>query len=386
MLTTNMQNYNMGVMGQLLRYVRDGFGKPEGITPAESYAARKAAVQMLGTQLAAAGLLGLPFASSMLALVNQFFPNLEVNRKLHEAVADFFSSDKENGNVLGDAAMTGLPSMLGWDMQSRLSMGNITPGVSEYNGFQPGLLMGPPANLVSNFVNGGVALAQGDAQGAMAFVPPGLKKLTQYLANDNKLKDYRDRPLFQPTAGETAGIMLGFNPKRLSDFNVASKLSDQAQTIQNRRTGQEHQQMAEEVLKGNFGNVRQELLARAKSDKNFDPREAVRAISRMAEDLTFPRDLRREGTLSTSVARARLLQALNVKGDGQPTEVDRLKFRQSIEQRLGLPLSVGQRPLAEAQLVDQLRERYPNASRLELRRQASQLLQVSTRNDSLLPE
>jgi hypothetical protein len=383
MLASNMQNYNLGVIGQLSRYLQAGFFRPEGITPAEVFASRKAATQMLGTQLAAAGLLGLPFASGMVAVLNQFFPSLEINKKLREYVADFFGSDHDNGNVLGDAAMTGLPSMLGWDMQSRLSMGNVTPGVSEYNGFQPGLLLGPPANLVSTFVNGLARVVQGEPQGAEAFIPPGLKKLTQFIANEGQLKDYRDRPIFKPTTGESVGIALGFNPKRLSDFNAASKIVDQSQTVSNRRAGQEHQQLAEEVLKGNFGTVRQSLLSKAQTDTNYDPREGVRAIARSAEDLTFPRDLRREGTLNTSAARGRLLNALNISPSSGASEVDRLKFRQEIERRLGVVPSSNQE-LATAMLMDQLKAKYPEASRVELRNRAGQLLHV--RNSQLLPE
>jgi hypothetical protein len=384
MLASNMQNYNLGVIGQLARYLQAGYFRPDGITPAEVYASRKAATQMLGTQLAAAGLLGLPFASGMLAVLNQFFPQLEVNKKLREGVAEFFGSDKENGNTLGDAAMTGLPSMLGWDMQSRLSMGNITPGVSEYNGFQPGLLLGPPANLVGTFVNGLAQVIQGQPQGASAFIPPGLKKLTQYIANDNQLKDYRDRPIFKPTTGETVGIALGFNPKRLSDFNAASKIVDQSQTVANRRSGQDHQRLAEESLKGNFGTVRQEILAHAQQDTSYDPRETVRAIARSAEELTFPRDLRREGTLSTSKSRERLLSALNITPSASASEVDRLKFRQEIERRLGV-VPTSNQELATAMLVDQLRSRFPDESRVELRHRAGQMLHLS-RTTSLLPE
>lgn len=385
MLASNMQNYNLGVVGQLSRYLQSGYFRPEGVTPAEVYSSRKAATQMLGTQLAAAGLLGLPFVSGMLAVLNQFFPSLEINKKLREGVADFFGSDKENGNVLGDAAMTGLPSMLGWDMQSRLSMGNITPGVSEYNGFQPGLLLGPPANLVGTFVNGLAQVVQGQPQGAQAFIPPGLKKLTQYISNDNQLKDYRERPIFKPTTGETVGLALGFNPKRLSDFNSASKIVDQSQTVANRRSGQEHQALAEEALKGNFGTVRQTLLAKAQSDNTYNPREGVRAIARAAEELTFPRDLRREGTLSTSAARGKLLDALNITPSASASEVDRLKFRQGIEQHLGVVPSSNQE-LATAMLVDQLRSRYPDESRVQLRNRAAQMLHVSARTSLLPPE
>jgi hypothetical protein len=148
MLATSMQSYVLGTTFQLARYIQQGYFRPEGLTPGEVYGARKAAVQMLGVQLASAGVLGLPFVSGAVAALNALFPDLEVRRHLQEWMDELLGNDKENGSILSDAAMTGVPSMFGWDLQSRLSMGNTVPGVSEVNGFDPSLLMGAPANMV----------------------------------------------------------------------------------------------------------------------------------------------------------------------------------------------------------------------------------------------
>lgn len=384
MLATNMQGYNLGVVGQIADYLQRGFFRPEGITPAEVYSARKAGLQMLGTQIVAAGALGLPFVSGTVALINQLFPDLEINRHIREWAKGFFDGDKENGGTLGDIALTGLPSMVGWDMQSRLSIGNVVPGTSEYNGFQPETLLGPPVNMIASWINGAKRVATGDPKGGEAFVPPGVKKLFQLAVEDGKLKDYRDRPLFTPTVGETAGIALGFNPKRLSDFNAASRIESQNQDVARRKEGQFHQTQAEDVLRGNFGTVRQTLLQRASTDKTFDPQAAVKSVAAAAEDLTFPRDLRREGTLGTSGTRARLLSTFNLPPSA-PSEVDRANFRLQIEQRLGLRVDP-RRELRVAQMVDKLQRQNPTATRSELRRKVAGMLRTTPRNESLLPE
>lgn len=385
MLATNMQGYNLGVVGQIADYLQRGFFRPAGITPAETYAARKAGLQMMATQMVAAGALGLPFASGVVALLNTLFPDLEINRHIIEWTKSFFDGDKQNGNVLGDIALTGLPSMVGWDMQSRLSMGNIVPGVTEYNGFQPEALLGPPANLVAGFVNGAMRVAGGDAKGGYSFVPPGVRKLFQLVANEGKINDYKDRPLFTPTVGEQAGIALGFQPKRLTDFNTAGRIAEQNKIVSTRREGQFHQQQAEQVLAGNFGTVRQTLLERQLKEKDYNARDAVRSISQSAEELTFPRDLRREGTRSTGAERNRLLSTFNL-APSEPSEVDRLNFRQGIQQRLGLPPPRGFQELRAAQLMDQLRKDNPQATRSELRQMVEQTLHVNRQSSSLLPE
>ena len=372
MLATAMQSYNLGVMSQLSRYIQRGFFRPAGLTPAEVHAARTAVVQMLGTQLVAAGALGLPFVSGMVSVLNQAFPQLELRRKMRETMNAVFGGDEDNGSVLADIGMTGVPSMFGWDLQSRLSMGNTVPGVSEINGFQPELVLGAPVNLVSSFIRGGYKLASGDVRGVDDFMPSALKKIEQLLRSGGQVLDYRDRPIFTPTLGEKVGIALGFNPKRLSDFNSASRIAKQADDNIKAREGQFHQQMGEQVLKGNFGNVRAELQRRIREDKTYDPHAAVRAIASAAEGLTFPRDLRREGTVAGGDVRSKLLASFNLPPSG-PSEEDRLMFRQGVQQRLGLvaPSPMG---LPTARVMDELRRQNPAASRAELRQQATLLL------------
>lgn len=387
MLGASLQSYVLGTTAQIGRYLQIGLFRPQGVTPHEVYAARRAGLQMLGTQLFAAGILGLPFASGALSLLNQLFPDLEVNKKVREGMNSFLSSDQENGATLTDIAMTGVPSMLGWDLQSRLSMGNTLPGVSEVNGFQPENLMGPSANIVRNFVSGVQGWSKGDAKAGMKFLPSGAKSLIQTGANllsgEDAIRDYQGRPLNAPTLGEKIGLSMGFQPKRLSDQNAASRIANQASEVSNRQEGQQREDFAREVLKGNFGNVRQAIIERAQNDKQYNPQDAVRAVARAAEEQTFPRDLRREGNLNTSNSRASFLNSFS-NLSSTPTEESRFLFRQQIEQRLGLPPIRSGQELELARMVDKLRLAQPNASRAELRAAAQSALRRSAGARSML--
>lgn len=371
-------------MFQIARYLKEGFFRPQGLTPHEVYSARIAGVQMLATQLGAAGILGLPLASSMLAILNTAFPGLELHRHFREGMDTVLGGDERNGHVLTDIAMTGVPSMMGWDLQSRLSMGNTVPGVSEVNGFQLDAALGAPVNLISNFVKGGIKFVSGDPRGAEAFVPNSLKKIEQLLRSGGQVLDYRDRPVFTPTLGQGVGMALGFQPKQLTDYNAAARMARQTDDNIKRREGEFHQRMAEEVLKGNFGNVRQELQQRIKQDKTYDPMNAVRSIAGSAEELTFPRDLRREGPLAAADPRTKLLSTFNLPAT-QPSETDRLKFRQNVEQRLGLPVT-SSTDLQMATVMDRLRQQQPMEARAELRRQATLLLHGNRPRTLLTPE
>ncbi len=386
-MTANaMQSYMLGSTGQLIHYLKQGLFRPQGLTPHEVYKARTAGIQMLATQFALAGTLGMPFVSGAIAMLDKAFPGLEINKHLREWIHEFVGDDEDNGNVMGDIALTGIPSMFGWDWQSRLSMGNSTPGVSEINGFQPQLLLGAPVNLVSNFVKGAVDTANGEGiNGVKQMLPPAIAKMVglgQSLSS-GKVSDYKGRPVLDPTAGEQLGMALGFNPKRLSDFNAASRMAKASDENVNRVESQFRMDMASEVVKGNFGTVRQAILSKSQQDPNYDPVSAVRSVATAAEELTFPRDLRQEGSQRTSSARAKLLSAFRLD-PSQPTEVARLQFRQQVQQRLGLPPSPGaELPLAT--LMDQLRKARPDATRSELR-QAATLALRGKRIRSLLPE
>ena len=150
---------------------------PAGLQPGEKYKARIALAQLLAVQTALAGTLGLPFAGTAVALINQAFPELEVNKNLKKWTNAIFAGDAENGNAISDVAMNGIPSMFGWDLQSRLSMGNMLPGVSEFNGFQPENLAGPAVNMGAQLFKGvSQALTGQPGEALLTLMPPVAKK------------------------------------------------------------------------------------------------------------------------------------------------------------------------------------------------------------------
>lgn len=383
MLSTSLQSYVLGTTFQLIRYLQKGGFRPAGLAPNEVFAARKAAIQMLGTQLAAAGVLGLPFVSGAISLLDKAFPDLELNKNLRGLMSSLFGEDEGNGNVLSDMAMTGVPSMLGWDLQSRLSMGNTVPGVSEINGFQPELLAGPAVNLVTKFINGGRKLASGDVAGASNDLLPGpVRNLIEAgrEATGKQVTDYRNRPLFEATPGEMLGRAVGFNPKRLSDLNASQRILRQSEDVESRRSAQETQRLAELVQRGEFGTVRQTLLAKAQAEPQYNPVDKARAVAQAVEDLTFARDLRREGVARDASQRNKLLDTFGITSPSV-SEVQRLQFRLSVEQRLGVPQGDRRAELALAQAMDQLKAAQPSLTRVELR----QLAMAALRRSSVRP-
>jgi hypothetical protein len=363
MLANSMMAYVAGTAGQIATYLKQGFFQTKTLTPAQKYNARIALVQMMTVQLVAAGVMGMPFVSGIIAVLEKAFPELELTKNIREFFNSLFADDDESGNPLVDVAMTGLPSMFGWDFQSRLSMGAI-PGVNDFDGFQPQQLLGAPLSVASNLVNGVTKIARGEvAKGVKEVLPPAFKKLFDLIRNEGVMTDHKDRPILHPTPGETFGAIIGFNPKRLSDFNAASRMAIQSEKIATNVRNRERQQLANAILQGNIGIVRQHLLAQKENDPEFDVETEVKALARTAEALIFPRDLRIEG----SAHRSQVLKMFRLNPTQSDSEQARIQFRQAIEAQFGIKPK-NNRSMREAVLIDRLRERYPNATRTELRR------------------
>lgn len=361
MMATSLQNFTIGTVNQLLRYAKEAWGSKR-LTAAEKFAARKAFVTQLAMQFTAAGALGLPFVGSVIALLNQFAPELEVNKNIREMMQQFWGEDEEDGGWVTNAAMTGVPSMLGWDLQSRLSNGNILPGVNEWNGFQAGQLLGVPLTTAGNIAGGLSKAVRGDVQGLMQLSPPAFRRLKDFVFDEGKALDYRDRPIFDMTPGERLGQAIGFQPKRLSDFNAAQRMLQQSEDADSAQKRRFRDKMGEEVLKGNFGTVMGELRQMAAADTKLDVIREVREIAKAAEGQAFPRDLRRE---ARGTEKAKLLRLWNME-PVMPSEMERVLFRQRIQAQFGLR-TVDQGALKEAQLMDELRAKNPDATRSELR-------------------
>jgi hypothetical protein len=361
MMAGALQSYTFGTINQMIRNFQNGW-RGSSLTPAEKYAGKKAFLTQLGLQFAVAGALGMPFVSGALALINQVDPSLEINKNVRGLMQQFFAEDGKDGHPLTDMMMSGLPSQLGWDMQSRLSSGELIPGVSERDGFQISHLFGVPASLATQMAGGVKQIMNGQGSGLMAFVPPGLRSqirlATGTAGEDNKGRDV----LNDMTPGESFGLALGMRPTRLRQFNDAQRMEKQAEEQDAIRKGRWRQKAAQQVLKGEFGSVMGELKSQLAENPKLDVTGEVRQIAKYAEDQAFPRDLRREAKGDN---RSELLRMWNL-APSMPTEEQRLQFRMKVEQQFGVRGDSG-KALMNARMMDELRKQRPDATRSELR-------------------
>jgi hypothetical protein len=374
LLSTTLQTYTIGTARQITHWIKTGDGpNPAGIKPGEKYYGNRALVQLLATQFALAGAMGLPGVAGVLAVIEQVFPELEPRKNVQGWINKLLAGDEEDGNVISDSATIGIPSMFGWDSQSRLSMGNL-PGVSEFNGLKlQDVMLGPLGSFAANVAKGMKQLFGGDPEGLATMSPPFLKKAARWVLNDSKVRDYNNKPLMDPTAGEQLGIALGFQPTRLRKFNDAQRVAKAAKTQEDAARKQEVAKYGELVKEGKYAEVNQWMLEQKRKDPLFDIRKKAQTIANQAVELTFPRDLRRE------TGGEEYAQALRIMGY-KPTAqmVPETQRKQAYAQHL---MNMGVRPdpasfsrtMRKASTEDELRAQYPEASRYEIRRMAERL-------------
>lgn len=355
MAVGSLQSYTLGMMSMMGRYISRGYGADsKGLTPTERSNARRATVIMLGTQLAAAGALGLPGVGAGIAVLEQMFPDLELNKAIRENLAKLGGDDTELGAFISDIALRGVVNQLGpVDIGSRFSMGNSILGASSYDGFDVKNILGPTYNLFSNMALGVQQAASGNTQGAVHnLVPPAFKKIVDLYSADGDIRDGKGNLLLKPTFGEQFALAVGFRPKRVSDIQDAKRIESRSQEIEKRETMQFNNQLADALEAKDQGTLKTLLQQKAAQDDTFDPRSAIRAASVIVENRTMPVDLSR--TVRSEGAGS-LLQSFQIGSQG-PSEVQRLQLRKSLEASTGIPGlgTMSPRDVMTAQQVDLL--------------------------------
>lgn len=356
MAVGSLQSYTLGMISMMGRFISQGFGDlSKGLTPGDRRSARKAAIVMFGTQLAAAGALGLPGIGAGIAVLEQIFPDLELNKLIRENLAKIGGDDQALGSFISDTALRGLPNQLGGvDVGSRLSLGNNVLGLSSYDGFDVSNILGPSLNLFKNMAVGVTQATQGNLGGAVqSMVPPAYKKLIALGQGEGAIRDGQGKLLLEPSMGEKFALMLGFQPKALSDLKDAKRIESRSQDIEKRKTIQFNSQVADALQSGDKSQLRNLLQGKLKEDETFDPRSAVRAAASLVEQRTQPLDLSRTSTSSTANT---LLSTYQGGTTHAPTELQRLQLRKQIESSSGIP-GIGRisaQDIHEAQMIDAL--------------------------------
>jgi len=392
----SLQGYNFGVLSMMRRYGETAFNKTQypGMTPTDRKNARKALTAMLSAQFASAGLVGLPFVGSAMALLEKY-TGLEIEKEAREGLAGLLEDDeREDGGVLADLILNGAANTFAKevlpgapDFASRLAIGGVM-GLNPYDGWSLGQLMGPTGSIVENVSKGAINLIRegNPGQALEDVVPIAWKKPIHLLRHGGELRDSGGGKLIDANFGEKVAYAVGFTPQRVDRERTINRLQRKHEDVIRRKGIKVADSLAEmpasearkeiERLAWSSEKVQMALNMGA-TEKAFSEFESEKQrlsglVADRAEKEAFPRDARREATFKGSAGQEALLRSMGYSNE--PSEVARLLKRAEVQSQLGARPNLNQRSVMRASLIDRLMEDRPYLSRAVAAQIADQLL------------
>jgi hypothetical protein len=328
----------------------------------EAGGARKAFMQMMGTQAFFAGAMGMPLAGFMLKTLENMF-GVEIYSSIREGITKMVGDDEELGGMVSDIALNGAPSaFLGIDVGSRFSLGSLF-GLSAYDGFDIGGFAGAGGSIVKNTYDGLGQVAQGDfAKGFQSLVPQAFKNAAELGFNDGDFRDKKGELMYEPEFGDQLAYTIGLKPKQLSDMKLQQRLMRNADKIATKDRRQELGQMAERLLQDDPQGSRAMLVEYAKNSP-YTVEELERAVVDIALERIIPKDGLDSGSKSSAVARERIAATF---GNDRPrySESAKLQQKKALRRKLtGTPDKFNPAEMIRANAIDQYLSQHPNTPR-----------------------
>jgi len=357
----SLQTYANGLttmMGELIRRSVN----PKGMTPAQTKQTRKAAAQMLITQTAVAGVLGMPFAQAALYALQKIFPEHNIEEDVREALASLFGDNEQMGNAFSSIMTAGVPSTMNYapDLGSRFALAG-TFHVSPYSGVGWQQLVGPTGGVLSKAFEAMQAGLRGDPLGsAQDLMPNGFARIWKALEQGKTYQTESGQMVVSDLRPEEiVARMIGFRPARVArieDFERLSRASEDAEKAEQTAWTKKQAQL---MIKGQDDQVRQNVAQRVAEKKGLYPAQQLsNDIGREYERATMPANMRAFGNRATILAQKSLRGVLGTQDEG-PSNTERLLLQQSIAGRLGLG-GPSRGSLRHAAGVDQLLSMYPH--------------------------
>lgn len=364
-LAYSLSTYTFGILSHFAKLGAESIDRRKMLTPAERKAARLALGQTIATQVALAGGLGLPGAGAALAVVEQVF-GIPAKQLVEDGFEKLFGEDDlEAGGMLTDFALRGAPfAFAGVDLSSRLAISEVL-GISAYDGFRVGNIMGPTGSMVENMVRATGQVTQGlVGDAAETVMPTAFKNVVKLWRDGWEVKDQYGRPLVQPNTGELLLDAIGLRPSKVVRAREAARQLRKSEQAATDEQGRFHRELGARLLEGDAVGVREALFERQQTVQGYSATAGAQAVADAALQLTVPFDPAREGSRVNATERQRLAAR---GGFRRTPEMERYVTKKRLEGAIGIPGVGRMAPSAmrQAALVDQLMDMNPFMSRQE---------------------
>ncbi|MBX7157209.1 MAG: PLxRFG domain-containing protein [Verrucomicrobiae bacterium] len=359
----SLQHYTVSMFSMMGRMLSDSLGRNPELSAEQVKNSRKALGQMLATQAVMAGALGLPGAGAAIGVLQQIFPNLNLEEDMRKMVASLAGEDDEMGNFLADMALKGpLTALTGIDVSGRFGLGNVL-GIDNMNGITPEAAFGPAGSMIGDWFGAVSQGAQGNYLDAFQkVVPNAFRQAIGMARNDWSLVDGAGKKVLEVSDADKILLALGFRPREISAKKEQIRLQKRSEKIQSRQLQSFYRDMADLLQDGKVEDVRTALLERENQDPYFKAKVALPRITEIVQERQTPVDPLRLGTKVTARQREELARTFPTMP--RTKEVDRLMERKQLERSVGIrgAGTISPNEISRARMIDQIIARNPGIS------------------------
>lgn len=340
-----MQQYTTGILGRYYTNVADSISDDPNLTDAQKSQARKATGSLLMTQLAVAGLLGLPGFAAALALLKEAF-GVNAEADVRKGIAYLAGADKDNSGFRGlvtEVAMNGAPNQFfGVAVGQRLGTSQFY-GFSPYEGFNL-MDFGAAPSIVGKMWNGLGYLSQGDTTKAITSLSPNfLQRHVQMGMNRLKFGDWQfrnpeGRPIYDPSMTDMLKYAAGFDPSRLSEAKRKDMLISESTRLFNKERDKQINDAAVALNQGDRGPLMKWTQDQIKLDPTIamrDPMAPTRVVTNKASELQQVQDPLSRTPLANSREAKAIAQTFPAGLTERRSELDAAKARIQSEAAAG---------------------------------------------------
>jgi hypothetical protein len=351
-----LTSYVRGRFAELATYYRHGYDETQFgdlLTPQQKANARKAFKTMILAQVAAAGLTGLPFINSGIALLEELTGE-DIKGKMYEAL-DEVTEDPALTRVLTHGVATSFAESLGIpaDMQSRFALSSFM-GLNAYDGISAKSFMGPSVAMLNSLWGLGGDMVQGKSleEALTKNGPGGVKRLAEALSDDFR-QENPDANLFWSA--------LGFRSSELTKRKELERIADK-RTIAARNQLDLAAKRIDKVVDTDPARARQQMFREAMelTPTELSPVERQAILQQTIKDLTAkvtkmqmdkaaPVDVRSDISARVAPSVSSVARAMDYQPP-EPMERARALAQQRTRVTLGQPLTT--RPVRNAMMRD----------------------------------
>lgn len=351
-----LTSYVRGRFAELATYYRHGYDETQFgdlLTPQQKANARKAFKTMLLAQVAAAGLTGLPFINSGIALMEELTGE-DIKGKMYEAL-DAVTEDPALTRVLTHGVATSFAESLGIpaDMQSRFALSSFM-GLNAYDGVSAKSFMGPSVAMLNSLWGLGGDMVQGKSleEALTKNGPGGVKRLAEALSEDFQQQN-PDANLFWSALGfRSSELTKRKELERIADkrtmaarnqLDLAAKRINQVVDTDPTRARQQMFKEAMELTPAELSPIeRQAILQQTIKD-------LTAKVTKMQMDKVAPVDVRADISARVAPSVSNVARAMAYQPPA-PMERARAIAQQRTRAALGQPLTT--RPVRNAMMRD----------------------------------